>query len=141
MSITYNRGRSLDLDWVNDDIRCLLVDSGHAEDVDDDYVADIVANELSGTGYARFALTGKSVNIDDTGDLAEFIAADYTFSAIDAGTPAYAIIYRYGTGDSDSPLIASLTMPGTPTNGGPYTIDWNSDAAASGKVYDKANAP
>lgn len=118
------------LDWVNDDIRCLLVTSSYTFDETHDFVSQIT-NELAGGGYARVALAGKATALDDAGHHTHCDANDTTFPALQAaaGTPAAAIVYKYDAGgDGASQLIAycSLTAPPVP-NGGDYKIVWGAN--------------
>ena len=123
-----------DIDFANDDIRVLLVDSSTTCDTEEDVTTlngFTTLGELSGTGYARKQLANKAVNKDNTNNRAEFNADDVTWNSINAGTAAAAIIYKHVTDDSDSiPLF--FIDSGFPfvTNGGDFTIQWNSEGIA-----------
>lgn len=147
-NIWYNRGKKevMDgtIDLVNDTIKVMLVTSGYTPNADHDFVDDGVSgasarpgqNELTGTGYqAGFGGTGrktlgtKAVTEDDANDRAEFGAANLTWSAIDAGTAAAAIVYKHLTNDGASVLIAFIDTGGFPkvTNGGDLNVNWNAE--------------
>jgi hypothetical protein len=131
MALVYNRGKALlmngGLDLDTQDIRVLLTSSAYTPNADHNFVSEIT-NELSGTNYARVALTGEVVTEDDANDRAVFDAADVTWTAINAGTPARAVIYRFVTTDADSPLICCLDItPATATNGGDYTLQFSAN--------------
>lgn len=122
------------LDWdTSSNVKCMLVTSSYTPDKDHQYVSSVVAAELSGTGYTggyggtgRKALAARAVNKDNATDRVYCDdTADVTWSAINAGTPVYAIIFREVTSDAASPLIAciEITSP-VPTNGGDYTLQW-----------------
>ena len=115
--------------WASLDVRLLLVDSGYTYDKDHDFVADVAANELSGTGYARKTLTGEATSQDDVNNRAEGDANDPTWTAINAGTAAAAILFAFVTNDADSWLIAHIDTGGFPitTNGGDLTIQFNAE--------------
>ena len=131
------------LDLVSDVIQVMLVTSSYVADVDNDYVDEVGANdpidhELSGTGYAagwagagRKTLAGKGFSEDDANDRGEFDdSADITWTAIDAGTAAAAILIKKGSAnDTDGLLIAYIDQGGFPvvTNGGDLTIQWNAE--------------
>lgn len=127
----YNKGKQLMLnggvDFDADDIRVALVTSSYTPDADHDFANDLM-NELSGGNYVRKALAGESVTLDNANDRAYFDATDPVWTALGAaaGTPAYCIVFKQVTNDTDSPLLAwlELTSPPTP-NGGDYTVNFN----------------
>lgn len=113
------------IDLVNDTIKVALL-SSYTPDVDThDMWDDVSANEESGTGYTAggATLASKTVTQDDTDDEGVFDAADVTWSGLDVGTPAYAIIYKDTGTPSTSPLIAMVEL-GVASNGQDYTIQW-----------------
>jgi hypothetical protein len=126
-----------DLDWVNDDIRCLLVTSSFTPDQDADVFVSDLSNELSGGAYVRKTLAGKTTTQNNTSDRADLSADNVTWTALQAaaGTPAYAIIYKFITNDAASPVIGwiELTTPPVP-NGGDYTVKWN-NGSSSGDIF------
>ena len=144
-ALIYNRAKKelLDgtLDLVNNTIKVMLVTSSYVANVDHDFVDEAGANdpidhELSGTGYAagfagsgRKTLASKAFSQDNTGDRGEFDAANLTWTGIDAGTAAAAIVYKHNTADTDSILIAYIDSGGFPitTNSGDLTLTWNAD--------------
>lgn len=117
-----------ELDLVDDTIRVILV-TGHALDIDNDAsYADVSADECSGTGYtaAGEALAGKAVTQDNANDRADFDANDLTWSGLDVsggGDPNYAIMYD--DTHASNYLIAAWELS-TATNGGDYTLQWDS---------------
>jgi hypothetical protein len=136
-SLVYNQGKNdiLDgtIDILTDVIRVMLVDSSYTPDADDSYIDEGArANELSGTGYVADGelLSARAVNLDDANDRSEFDdTADLTWTGIDAGTAAAAVIYFDSSVDSTSTLIAYIDTGGFPvvTNGGDLTIQWNAE--------------
>ena len=132
------------IDLVNDTIKVMLVTSSYTADKDDLVVDaaganDPVDHELTGTGYTagwgnsgRKTIGGtKTIAADNANDRAEFdSSADITWSGIDAGTAAAAIIIKEGgANDTTSRLIAYIDSGGFPvvTNGGDLTIQWNAE--------------
>lgn len=113
-------------------LKLLLVDANYTFDKDHDYVSDVVANELTGTGYTggfggsgRKSLATKTLTLDDTNDRIVLDADDLTWSGINAGTAAAAILFRELTNDASSPLWAYLDPANVVTNGGDVTLIWN----------------
>lgn len=132
-------GVSTRIDLVNDtSIKLILVGSTHSLDVDDSFVDPSLAagSELNGTGYVggyggsgRKAVSVRAISRDDANDRAEFTFAPVTWSSINAGTAAGAVLIREraGTGDTMSELIAFIDSGGFPvvTNGGDLTFTPN----------------
>lgn len=122
-----------DIDFVNADIRLMLVDSSTTADTENtgiDFIDDFTTlGELSGTGYARAALANQAVNKDVGNNRAEFDADDVTFTGIDAGTAQAALIYLHVTNDADSIPILYIDTTDFPivTNGGDVTLNFNAE--------------
>lgn len=118
------------IDLVNDTIKIMLVNASYTPNPDHDFVDDVNANELSGTGYTggfngsgRKTLAGKAFSTDNSNDRAEFTSSAITWSAINAGVAAYAILIKEITNDGASRLIAWLDIsPDVTTNGGDLTL-------------------
>ena len=123
------------INLLSDTIKVMLLGAGYTPNNDHVFISDLGANELSGTGYtagfgsaSRKTLSSKVITKDDTNDIAFFDAADVSWTAISAGTAAYAAIVKEGTSDTDSPVIAVIDQsPDVATNGGDYTIQWAAD--------------
>jgi hypothetical protein len=131
MSKVYNPGllKLLDgtIDFENDTIKLLLVDTNHTFTKSDEFVSDIVANEASGTGYSRKTLANTSIALDAGNDRVEFDADDISYTALDAGTIASAIVYKEVTNDADSPLIADIDFTDLVTNGSDVDLQVNAE--------------
>ena len=132
-SFLYQKGVTESLkseDLIAGTIKVLLVTSGYTPNKDHDFVSDLVpgTNELSGFGYERKTLTNKTLTEDDANDRAVFDDGDdVTWTAIDAGTAAAAVLFIQKTNDADSILLAYIDSGGFPftTNGGDLVIEWN----------------
>ncbi len=122
----YGKGREKflngDIDWANDDIKAVLVDTAaYAVSIDsDEYLSSIPAGD-------RIATSGNLASKTSTLGVAD--AADITFSTV-TGDVSEAIVLYKDTGDAaTSPLIAYVDtatgLPITP-NGGDITIRWDS---------------
>lgn len=141
-SLTSNKLRALllnaGINLLSDTIKVMLVSSAYTPDKDHNFVSSITggtSKELSGTGYTagfggsgRKTLAGKAVTQDDTNDVAYFDANDVTWTAINAGTAAYAVVLKEVTDDTASPILCVVDVsPDVATNGGDYTITWAAD--------------
>lgn len=118
------------IDFENDTIKVLLVDTSHTYTKSDEFVSDIVANEasnVSGSGYERKTLASKTITLDASNDRVEYDAANPTYTAINAGTIAAAIVYKEVTNDSDSPIIAQIDFADLVTNGSDVELQINAD--------------
>ena len=127
----YNPGLEKLLDgtiaFESDTINVLLVDTSHTFTKTHEFVSDIVANEASGTGYARKTLANAAIALDAANDRVEFDADHPSYTALDAGTIAAAIIFKQVTNDADSPLIAQIDFADLVTNGSDVELQINSE--------------
>jgi hypothetical protein len=138
-SITTNKGRTLvangSVDLLTDTLKVVLLNASYTPNKDHNFVSDINTYELSGTGYTggfagggRKTLANKTVTQDDTNDWAKFDADDVSYTAINAGTAAYAAIVKEITNDAASPVIAVVDInPDIVTNGGDMTLTWGAN--------------
>lgn len=113
-------------DFVNDTIRVMLLNNSHSFVAENDVKADIVANEISGTGYTAngAALASKAVTVDDTDDEGVFDAADLTWSTATI-TAYHAVIYDDTIASPADPLIGSIDFGGAQSSSaGDFTIAW-----------------
>lgn len=128
-SILYNKLYQLALtggiDLEDDTINVLLVDDTYTADKAHDFVSDVVADELSGTGYTRKTLAGKSVTLDNGNNRVTFDATDPVWTGLDAGVIGGAVIFKQVTNDADSPLICYLDPTNLTTNGSDVTLQFN----------------
>lgn len=89
-------------------------------------LADVSANEESGTGYTAggATLANKAVTKDTTNDRAKFDADDVTWTGLNVGTPSHGILYD-DTHATDC-LVAYWEVT-TATNGGNYTLQFGAN--------------
>jgi hypothetical protein len=112
-----------DIDWVNDTITAVLVDTAtYSVDIDvDDFLADIPAGER----VATQAMAGMS------GALGVADATDTVFSTV-TGDPCEAVVIYKDTGSAATSnlLVYIDTATGLPVtpNGGNITVQWDSGA-------------
>ena len=124
-------GDNFDWNDGSQTVRLLLLKNTYTYDATDKYVSDLTpaSNEVSGTGYARKDITGRSSAVSGTQVLCD--ATDpSTYTGANGWTSLYAALYRYGTGDADSPLIAFFDCSVT-ANGGDITIQFSSSPSAA----------
>ena len=129
----YNRCKQLlataALNLSSADTRVLLVNSAYAFNDDHNFVSEVTANEISVGGYARQALTTKTVTEDDTNNFAYFDADDAVFTALVAGqTIGGAILYKFNAADASAEVLAFYDLVDTATNGGNVTVQWATPA-------------
>src|SRR5688572_1578000 len=87
------------IDLLNDTIQFGFSNTTHVPNKDDTFIDDggaddFVDGELSGTGYARQTLAGKTLAYDAANDRVEFDANDTVFTGINAGTAAQGTLQR-----------------------------------------------
>ncbi len=127
----YNRAKAEfargNIDWVAANIDVMLVQTGFSFDPDDNFVADIVANEATATGYARTDVLSRTSTQDDVGDQADIDAADTAFGALGNGTNntllGGVIFFNVGT-DATNTLIFFIDTNDLLTNGGTVTLQY-----------------
>lgn len=110
-----------------DAIKVALVSSGYTPNIDTHTQwSDASGSELSGTGYTAGGETlgSQDVTQDNTNDLGKFDGANVTWTGLDAGTPAYCVMYD-DTHASD--LLLAYWEVTTASNGGDYTLAWHAD--------------
>lgn len=124
------------IDLVNDTIRVLLVNASHTFTATHTTVSQVVANELSTTGYVRKDLAGKAVTA--AANVTSFLADNATWLALGPSTSgptaAFAIVYKFITNDAGSLLIACVDFPDQTLNGSDFTLKWNG-ASSNGAVF------
>lgn len=129
----YDTGRNAfllgDIDWVADDIRVILVDTG-AYTVNlttDDFLNDIPGGARIATSAASLANKSASAGVAD--------ADDITFTSVSGTSVEAIVLYRHTGTESTSQLIAYIDtgtgLPVTP-NGGNITVSWS---AGSSKIF------
>mgnify|MGYP000285278129 CR=1 FL=1 len=136
MTTLYNNFKKLlfdgAIDLGNDDIQLALIDDSisYTPDIDNEvYVSDVLddvtASECSGAGYSRVSIS-QTTSIDTVDDEAVLDASDLTYTEADFGTIQSLLLFKNGSTDSDSPVIANITSTDLPltTNGGDVDLNW-----------------
>jgi len=127
-SALYDKARKAfadgDIDLLNDDIRCILVDTADytVDLANHDFLDDVPAGARVSTSGA---MSGKST------DAGVFDADDVTLSSVSGDEAEAIIIYKHTGVEGTSILIAYIDsgtgLPITP-NGGNIIIQWDSGA-------------
>jgi hypothetical protein len=112
------------ISWNGNTIKALIVDSGYTFDKADEFVSDVVADEVTnsvGTGYERKTLQTKTVTL--ASNVVKFDCADITYTAVTT-TEVWdkLIVYVDSGADATSSLIACLTIDAVTTSGANVTI-------------------
>ena len=116
------------VDLVGTAVGVMLMQSTFVYNPDNDFVADIVANEVTVAGYSRQTLGTKSWTEDDANNRSYFDGADAVFTALAAGqTVSGAIMFRDTGADATRRLISwNEFSAALATNGGNITVGWDS---------------
>lgn len=124
----YDKGRQAflegDIDWINDDIRVILIDTA-------DYTVNLSTHDFLDDvpSVARVAVSSSLTGKTATDGVAD--ANDVTFSSVTGDTSEALIIYKHTGTESTSNLIAYIDtatgLPVTP-NGGDINIVWDNGA-------------
>lgn len=136
MSGAYNQAKEdlatgrLSWDDVTRDFVAIAVDDAYVFDPDHQFLSQVTANELSGTG-TRAPVESRSVVKNLTADRSELNAVDSTFPLIDAGTIGFIVVAEATPPlDTDRHLVGWMSADGAgasfalPTNGADILIAW-----------------
>lgn len=120
-----------EVDWDSDNIKVMLLTSGYTPNQDThDYLEDVIASEVSGTGYTAGGalLTGKTVTYDAPTNTVKFDADDVTFSGSTI-TARYAVVYNDSPStNATKPLIAYYDfVTDRSSSNGDFVIRWSAD--------------
>jgi hypothetical protein len=119
-----------EVDWDSDTIKVALVSSAYTPNQDThDYLDDVIANEVTGTGYTAGgqALASKTVTYDAANNVTVLDAADVTWAASTI-TARYAVVYDdAGATNAQKVLLGYVDFGSdqSSTNGN-FTITWDS---------------
>lgn len=124
-----------EIDFDSDTIKVMLLTSAYTPNQDThDYLDDVVANEVTGTGYTAGgqALASKTVTYDATTNTVKFDAADTTWASSSI-TARYALVYDdTPSTNATKPLIAlwDFTTDRASSNGD-FIIRWGTNGLFS----------
>lgn len=95
-----------DIDLLVDTIQAMLLKSAWTPDIDtQEFVSDIVGNEVSAGGYTRLTLGTKVTAVDNANDRSEFDSADLDWSAQTFTDARYMAFFKNTGADGTSALI------------------------------------
>jgi hypothetical protein len=118
------------IDWVNDDVKVMLVTSSYTPNKDTHDFRDDVTNEVSGTGYTAggMALANKAHTQDDSNDRAVYDADDLVWSTATITARAAVLYKSRGGASSADELIAYIDFLADKTStAADFTIQWHAD--------------
>jgi|SRR6478609_514278 len=124
-----------EIDFDSDTIKVALIGSAYTPNQDShDYWDDVVANEVTGTGYTAggAALASKTVTYDASTNTLKLDAADVTWSSSTI-TARYAVVYDdSGATNGQKALIAyfDFTTDRASSNGD-FIVRWGADGIFS----------
>jgi|1048.fasta_scaffold00544_17 hypothetical protein len=118
-----------EIDWDTDTIKVALLTSSYTPNQDThDYFDDVVANEVSGTGYTAGGntLASKTITYDGATNKVVLDAADTTWSASTI-TARYAVVYDASpASDATRPVIGYVDFGSDQSSSsGNFTITWD----------------
>ncbi len=119
---------------ASDTLKVALVTGYTPNQATDQYWADAVANEVTGTGYTAggATLSGQSVTADTVNHRGKFTASNVTWSSSTI-TATGAVIYKSTGNNATSPLVGFIDFGGTKSSSsGNFTIQWD---ATNGIAY------
>lgn len=93
------------IDYAADNFSAILLKNTYTPDVNAHTKITNLTGELTGGGYARVALAGKSVNVATNG-VVKLLASTITFSGITNTNVLYLVIARNSGSDATSTLLS-----------------------------------
>lgn len=119
-----------EVDWDSDTIKVMLLSSAYSPDQDaHDYLDDVVANQVTGTGYTAggATLASKTITYDGANNVTVLDAADVTWPSSTV-TARYAVIYDdAGATNSQKVLLGYVDFGSDQSStSGNFTITWDS---------------
>jgi hypothetical protein len=122
-----------DIEWTTDTIKIALVTATYTPNQDTDNYANLAGftgNELSGGGYARQTLGGKTLTYDGPSNTIRFKATDPAWTAF-TGTWRYAVIFKDTGTASTSPFIGLVDFTANQTiTAGTFTLNFDTTDGA-----------
>jgi len=127
-----------EIDFDSDTIKVALLSSAYSPNQDThDYYDDVVANEVTGTGYTAggATLASKTLTYDAANNVTILDAADVTWASSTI-TARYAVIYDdSGATNSQKALIGYVDFGSDQSStSGNFTITWDATGILRGTV-------
>ncbi len=132
----FNVGKALTRSWTSGTWKAMLLKGTWTPDVEDRFVADLVAHEVAGgaTNYVRKTLTGQAVVINDTDDRAEHDADTITWSNLIVPDFRFVVIYSEVLTDADHLLHSYHDVLQQAANAVDFVQRWNA-GVLNGTVF------
>lgn len=126
----FGKALNKEVDWDSDTIKVMLVGSGYTPNQDThDYLDDVVASEVSGTGYTAggATLASKTLTYDSATNVTVLDAADVTWASSTI-TARYAVVYDdAGATNAQKVLLGYVDFGSDQSStSGNFTITWDS---------------
>jgi len=124
-----------EIDWDSDNIKVMLLTSAYTPNQDGhDYLDDVVAYQVTGTGYTAggAVLTGKTLTYDAATNTWKFDANDTTWAGSTV-TARYAVVYDdSGATDAQKALICYMDFTtDRASSNGEFVVRWSADGIFS----------
>lgn len=124
-----------EIDFDTDTIKVMLLTSAYTPNQDShDYLDDVVASEVTGTGYTAggAVLASKTVTYDAGTNTTKFDAADVTWASSSI-TARYAVVYDdSGASNATKPLIGYFDfVTDRASSNGDFIVRWGADGIFS----------
>jgi hypothetical protein len=126
----FGKALNKEVDWDSDTIKVMLLSSGYTPNQDThDYLDDVVASEVTGTGYTAggATLASKTITYDAANNVTVLDAGDVTWASSTI-TARYAVIYDdAGATNSQKVLLGYVDFGSDQSStSGNFTITWDS---------------
>lgn len=119
-----------EISWTADTIKVMLLSSAYTPNQDaHDYLDDVVANEVTGTGYTAggATLAGKTSTYDAATNTVKLDANDVTW-ANSSITARYAVVYDdSGATNGQKPLLAYADLGERSSSNGAFDLTFGTD--------------
>ena len=116
--------------------RCALFKNTWTPDITQQFVSNLVpaTYESTGTNYVRKTLTGQTITVDLALNRADHYADSLTWTALTSTDFRYAVIYIFGTVDTDSVLHSYYDFGPQAVTALDFVLKWNG-AVTNGVVF------
>lgn len=126
----FGKALNKEIDWDSDTIKVALLSSAYTPNQDThDYLDDVIANEVTGTGYTAggATLASKTITYDGANNVTVLDAGDVTWASSTI-TARYAVIYDdAGATNSQKALLGYVDFGSDQSStSGNFTITWDS---------------
>jgi hypothetical protein len=140
-NVTYTRGKAIfsgSADWASDKqvFKMLLAGGKYEADHRHTHVSDVSPYEITGPGYKRQIIAGRSVVQNDDQKRADCLADAVTLKGLTTNQSyRWIVIYKAGESDADSDLVCAIDMTEVSLKGtSEHTIRWDGQEK-SGRAF------